>query len=48
MAAKMCVKMTAALALLPEHQIETGFEDIKTYTLGNNVQLPRFFRYFYR
>ncbi|KAF0724862.1 RING-type domain-containing protein, partial [Aphis craccivora] len=41
MAAKMCVKMTAALALLPEHQIEMGFEDIKMYAQANNVQLPR-------
>jgi len=31
MPAKMCVKMTAALALLPAHQIEMGFEDIKMY-----------------
>jgi len=48
MAAKMCVKMTAALALLPEHQIETGFEDIKMYAQANDVQLPRFFTYFSR
>ena len=48
MAAKMCVKMTAALALLPEDQIETGFEDIKIYAQTNNVQLPRFFYIFFQ
>lgn len=48
MAAKMCVQMTAALALLPLHEIERGFEEIKTYAQANNVQLPRFFTYFYR
>lgn len=48
MAAKMCVQMTAALALLLSHEIERGFEEIKTYAQANNVQLPRFFTYFYR
>jgi len=48
MAAKMCVKMTAALVLLPAHQIETGFEDIQMYDQANIVLLPRFFTYFSR
>jgi hypothetical protein len=40
--------MTAALALLPEDQKETGFEDIKMYAQTNNVQFPRFFTYYSR
>jgi len=48
MSAKMCIKMTAALALLPHHQIEMGFEEIKSYAQENRVQLPRFFTYFSR
>lgn len=48
MAAKMCIKMTAALALLPYDKIETGFQEVKTYAQVNNVQLPRFFTYFLR
>lgn len=48
MEAKMCVKMTAALALLPHDFIERGFEEIKTYAQANQVQLPRFFTYFSR
>lgn len=48
MATKMSIIMTAALALLPVHEIESGFEDIKTYDQANNVQLPRLFTYFYR
>jgi len=46
--ARMCVKITAALALLPHHLIERGFENIKTYAQDHQVQLPRFFTYFAR
>jgi len=38
----MCVRMTAALALLPANRIDEGFEEIKTYALA------RFFTYFSR
>lgn len=48
LAAKMCIKMIAALALLPEHEIEKGFEEIKAYAQANLVQLPRFLTYFSR
>jgi len=44
----MCVRMTAALALLPANQIDLGFQEIKTYALANGVRLARFFTYFSR
>ncbi|XP_060855532.1 uncharacterized protein LOC132933237 [Metopolophium dirhodum] len=46
MHAKMCIKMTAALALLPHYEIERGYQEIKNYAQANVVQLPRFFTYF--
>lgn len=44
----MCIKMTAALALLPHYEIERGFQEVKNYVQSNQVQLPRFFTYFSR
>ncbi|XP_060855076.1 uncharacterized protein LOC132932730 [Metopolophium dirhodum] len=44
--AKMCLRMCAVLALLPAHQIEQGFQDIKMHAQNNGVLLPRFFTYF--
>lgn len=48
MDAKICVRMIAALALLPHNLIENGFQDVKNYALAKEVQLPRFFTYFAR
>jgi len=48
MHAKMRIKMTAALALLPHYEIERGYQEIKNYAQANVVQLPRFFTYFSR
>ncbi|XP_060855406.1 uncharacterized protein LOC132933094 [Metopolophium dirhodum] len=44
--AKMCLRMCAVLALLPAHQIEQGFQDIKMHAQNNSVLIPRFFTYF--
>ncbi|KAL5245907.1 hypothetical protein ACI65C_013315 [Semiaphis heraclei] len=44
--AKMCLRMCAVLALLPAHQIEQGFQDIKMHAQNNGVLMPRFFTYF--
>lgn len=46
--AKMCLKMCAVLALLPAHQIEMGFQEIRNYAQNNGVVLPRFFTYISR
>lgn len=46
--AKMCIKMTAALALLPLEEIERGYQEVKNYAQANHVQMPRFFTYFSR
>lgn len=46
--AKMCLKMTSVLPLLPTEQIREGFEQIKTYARNNGALLPRFFTYFSR
>lgn len=41
MATKMCIIMTAALALLPGHEIERSFEDIKTYDQAKNCSTAK-------
>ncbi|XP_016660058.1 uncharacterized protein LOC107883814 [Acyrthosiphon pisum] len=43
--AKMCLKMCSVLALLPAHQIEMGFQEIKNHAQNYGVLLPRFFTY---
>uniref|UniRef100_A0A2S2PPG3 Uncharacterized protein n=1 Tax=Schizaphis graminum TaxID=13262 RepID=A0A2S2PPG3_SCHGA len=44
--AKMCLRMCAVLALLPHHQIEQGFQEIKIHAQNNGVLMSRFFTYF--
>ncbi|CAI6359310.1 unnamed protein product [Macrosiphum euphorbiae] len=44
--AKMCLRMCAALALLPANKIEQGFQEIKNYAHNNEILIPRFFTYF--
>jgi len=46
--AKMCLKVTAALVLLPHQEIERGYQEVKNYAQANHVQMPRFFTYFSR
>ena len=46
--AKMCLKMCSVLALLPAHQIEMGFQEIKNHAQNYGVLLPRFFTYMSR
>ncbi|XP_029341752.1 uncharacterized protein LOC107883608 isoform X2 [Acyrthosiphon pisum] len=42
----MCVKMFAALALLPANLIEEGYQCIRQHARNNNLQLTPFFNYF--
>lgn len=44
--AQMCVKMFAALALLPANLIEQGYQCIRQKARINNLQLTLFFNYF--
>ncbi|XP_022180518.1 uncharacterized protein LOC111040800 [Myzus persicae] len=44
--AQICIKMTAALALLPSNKIEEGFQIIRRYSRDNNINLTSFFTYF--
>lgn len=38
--------MCSVLALLPDYQIEQGFQEVKNYAQTHEVLLPRFFTYF--
>lgn len=38
----MCLRMCAVLALLPAHQIEQGFQEIRNHARNNGVLMPRF------
>lgn len=44
--AQMCVKMFAALALLPANLIEEGYQCKRQHAKNNNLQLTPFFIYF--
>ncbi|CAI6374754.1 unnamed protein product [Macrosiphum euphorbiae] len=44
--AQICIKMIAALALLPSNKIEEGFQIIRRYSRDSNINLTSFFTYF--
>ena len=46
--AKLCIKMCAALALLPATLIEEGFQTVKQHARDNNIHIDVFFNYFSR
>lgn len=46
--AKLCIRMCAALALLPAALIEEGFQTIKQHARDNNIHIDVFFNYFSR
>jgi len=46
--AKLCIKMCAALALLPAALIEEGFQTVKQHARDNNIHIDVFFNYFSR
>lgn len=46
--AQMCIKMFAALALLPANLIQEGYQCIRQNARNNNFQFTPFFNYFRR
>ncbi|XP_008189609.1 uncharacterized protein LOC103311694 [Acyrthosiphon pisum] len=44
--AQICLKMCAALALLPVNKIEEGFKLIRRHAIDNNVRFATFFNYY--
>lgn len=46
--AQTCIKMFAALALLPGNLIQEGYQCIRQNARINNLQLTPFFNYFSR
>ncbi|CAI6360474.1 unnamed protein product [Macrosiphum euphorbiae] len=44
--AQICLKMCAALALLPVNKIDEGFQLIRRHAIDNNVRFATFFNYY--